>query len=265
MYPYFLEEVFGTSMQTYSVLTAIGIFAMLSVIAKGWEKKDGFTHQQTNRLLIFTVIGLGVALFSSYLFDAVFHYLNGEPFAFKSITFIGGLIGGVVSFVALLWFFGKKEWKDRRKIMNTVIPGVVIAHAFGRIGCFMAGCCYGIPTDSFLGISFPYGSSHGISVLPTQLYEAIFLFGLFFFLTKAKRVRGKEFSFYLLAYGTFRFLLEFLRGDNRGTIFSFIEGTYADFPSPSQYLSLVLVGLGVFLWIRNAKKQDAATPPVLEA
>lgn len=255
MYPYLLEELFGKTIPTYSVMISIGIFFLLSIASVNWEKKAGFSHQETNRLLIFLAIGLIAALFSSYLFDAVFHFLNGEAFAFESITFIGGLIGGVVTFICLIWFGWKSHRGDLLKIMNSLIPGVVLAHAFGRIGCFLAGCCYGIPTDSFLGIIFPFGESAGVRVLPTQLYEAFFLFALYFFLAKNPKIKGKEFSLYLIAYGAFRFVLEFFRGDNRGSLFSFISGTYADYPSPSQYLSILLLGVGVFLFMKNDKKQ----------
>jgi len=252
MYPYLLEDLFGKTIPSYSVMISVGIFFLLSVASVNWEKKDGFSHRDTNLLLLFLAIGLAAALFSSYLFDAVFHYLNGEEFAFESITFIGGLIGGAVTFIGLVWFGWISHRKDLQKIMNSLIPGVVLAHAFGRIGCFLAGCCYGIPTQSFLGMVFPFGESAGVKVLPTQLYESIFLFILFFFLSKTPKIKGKEFSVYLIAYGAFRFVLEFFRGDNRGSLFSFIPGTYADYPSPSQYLSILLLGIGIFLFLKKA-------------
>jgi len=259
MYPYLLEELFGRTIPTYSVMISIGIFLLLSIVTVKWEKKDGFSHQETNRLLLFLALGLIAALFSSYLFDAVFHYLNGEEFAFESITFIGGLIGGAITFICLIWFGWKSHRKDLLKIMNSLIPGVVLAHAFGRIGCFLAGCCYGIPTQSFLGIVFPFGESAGVRVLPTQLYESLFLFILFFFLSKNQKIKGKEFSVYLIAYGAFRVVLEFFRGDNRGSLFSFIPGTYADYPSPSQYLSILLLGIGVFLFMKKVSEPQNNT------
>jgi phosphatidylglycerol:prolipoprotein diacylglycerol transferase len=254
MYPYLLEDLFGKNIPSYSVMISVGIFFLLSIASVNWEKKNGFSHRDTNLLLLFLAIGLAAALFSSYLFDAVFHYLNGEEFAFESITFIGGLLGGAVTFIGLIWFGWKNHRSDLRKIMNSLIPGVVLAHAFGRIGCFLAGCCYGVPTQSFFGIVFPFGESAGVKVFPTQLFESIFLFILFFFLTKNQKIKGKEFPVYLISYGAFRFVLEFFRGDNRGSLYSFIHGTYADYPSPSQYLSILLLGIGVFLFMKKTSK-----------
>ena len=138
--------------------------------------------------------------------------------------------------------------------MNTIIVGVVLAHAFGRIGCYFAGCCYGIPTESFLGVVFPYGHAHtafpGIALFPTQLFEAAFLFALFIVLNVVKKVENKEVEVYLLGYGLWRILLEFIRGDDRGSFFPFISTQYNQFPTPSQYLSLLMILFGLYLYFK---------------
>ena len=92
-------------------------------------------------------------------------HLNG------GLTFIGGLIGGTLCFLTIYLFF-RKKYTTRLYRMTSILPCcILIAHAFGRIGCFFAGCCYGKETDSFLGVQFPQ-LSH--PVYPTQLYEAVF-------------------------------------------------------------------------------------------
>ena len=134
---------------------------------------------------------------------------------------------------------------------HDVYGTIVMAHGFGRIGCFFAGCCYGVPTDSFLGVTFP-GHSHAVH--PTMLYEAAFLFilfGVFTFLL-FKYDFKHNMSLYLVSYGIFRFLLEFIRGDHRGELLGFI--------SPSQTWSALMVVLGValyFLTDRFYKKKSA--------
>ena len=142
--------------------------------------------------------------------------------------------------------------------MNILITGVVLAHAFGRIGCFLAGCCYGIPTDSFLGVVFPHGHAHDAfpdtAIYPTQLFESLFLFGLFFVLHFVKKLRNNEVEIYLIAYGTWRFLVEFIRGDDRGSLFGFITTEYNIFPTPSQYLSLLMIIGGIYLLVRTKNK-----------
>ncbi len=266
MYPYLLPDVFGYNVPMYDVLIMIGIFAMLVYTARRFEKNDGYTRKQTNRILLLIVASLLFALLTSYLFDGLFHTIaEGEP-TFGSVTFIGGLIGGLVAFVILMKYFYKEENKDMRKILNTVITGVVLAHAFGRIGCFAAGCCFGIPTDSFLGVVFPQGHAAeafpGIAIFPTQLFESAFLFILFFLLNKVKSFKYIELEVYLVAYGTWRFLVEFIRGDDRGTLFGFITTQYNVFPTPSQYLSLLMIIFGVYLIIKR-KKADKKAEAIL--
>lgn len=255
MYPYLLPEWLGYNIPMYNLLIAVGLFFMMVFVANRFEKIDGFTRKETNKLLVFIAVSLGAALLISYLSDGLFHSLHEGELAFGTITFLGGLVGGLVCFILLVKFLDKEHLKRLPNILNTLIIGVVLAHAFGRIGCTMAGCCYGIPTDSFLGMSFPYGASGNIPVYPTQLFEAIFLFILFFLLNKVKAFRNIEFSVYLIGYGVWRFLIEFIRGDDRGEFLTFFQGQYSNYPTPSQYLSIVLIGLGIYLLVRSRRKK----------
>lgn len=259
MYPYLLPDIFGYTIPLYDVMIGIGVIAMLAYIATRFEKRDGFTREQTNRLLIMIAISLLVALGSSWVFDGVFHSLQQGELEFGSITFLGGLIGGIVSFIFLYKFFYKAEKKDLKTTMNTVITGVVLAHAFGRIGCFFAGCCFGVPTESALGVLFPYGQAHELypeeAVWPTQLFEAFFLFTFFFFLHNYKKASGKEVLLYMVGYGGWRFLLEFIRGDERGVLLPLWETQYNIFPTPSQLMSFLLVIVGAYLLLHSRNKQ----------
>jgi phosphatidylglycerol:prolipoprotein diacylglycerol transferase len=170
------------------------------------------------------------------------------------MTFLGGLIGGVVVFL-IVYAFMRKRYTTRLFEVLSIVPCVItIAHGFGRIGCFFAGCCYGKPTDSFLGVTFP---GHLHAVHPTQLYEAAFLFilfGIFMFLL-LKYDFKYNFNVYLIAYGTFRFLLEFVRGDHRGQLLGFIS------PSQTWSLCMVLIGIGlIFLmkkWYKDKELKES--------
>ena len=121
---------------------------------------------------------------------------------------------------------------------------ICIAHAFGRLGCFFGGCCYGRVTDAWYGIACaaPNGYTLAEKVVPTQLFEMIFLFVLaaamavLFF-----RFRFKyNFSVYAIAYGIWRFIIEFFRDDDRG-------GVAGAALTPSQILSIFMVLAGVGL------------------
>ena len=137
-----------------------------------------------------------------------------------------------------------------------VIPCMItIGHAFGRIGCFFAGCCYGKPTDSIFGVQFPGAYFERLGkVHPTQLYEAAFLFVLFGVLSwlLLKKKFQYTMTVYLAAYGVFRFLIEYLRYDDRGQLVSFM--------SPSQVWSMLFIALAVMVFFleRNYLKTKAA-------
>ncbi len=165
------------------------------------------------------------------------------------ITFMGGLIGGAAAYF-LLALITKEIKKDYfTKILAVTLASVTLAHALGRIGCFMAGCCYGVENDA-LGVEFASGASVGRKVLPTQLYEAGALAALLaaelFFLLK-KKAYALCVLVYLYGYGIARFIIEFFRGDYRGGLSFFL--------SPSQVLCVLLIGLAAFLTFRLRKKE----------
>lgn len=111
---------------------------------------------------------------------------------------------------------------------NAAAPCFALFHGFMRIGCTYSGCCYGIE------VGWPL--FHGR--FPTQLMEAVFCLALFFVLQFC--VRRRRMSVYLIAYGVFRFLVEFLRGDDRGQLIAFLPG------SPAQQIAvLTIVGCGL--------------------
>ena len=147
------------------------------------------------------------------------------------ITVMGGLIGGAGTFLLLYFLIGKYYFKGKEKgihvkqfnITFSVAPiCICIAHAFGRIGCLMSGCCHG----KYLGKSYVFGgiymkgTTNGWGYyVPTQLYEALFLFALFGVLTYLYLNRCNILMhIYLIAYGVWRIVIEIFRTDARGAI-----------------------------------------------
>ena len=133
-------------------------------------------------------------------------------------------------------------------------PAIPLFHAFGRIGCFLGGCCYGIPWEG--GITYTRALSpeaNGVARFPVQLLESALLFALFFLLAALFRrgaLRAKLLALYLAVYAVLRFLLEFLRGDA-------IRGVYFGL-STSQWISLaILLALGVAALARACARRRA--------
>ena len=243
-YPIFTFNIGSTpiSIHMYGVMIAIGILIALLPVLYGYSKKMGVDVKFTDFVYYNAIISIALGFGSAALFQAVYNYIEDPEAGFHigdGITFLGGLIGGVATFMLIYAIF-RKRFEGRLIDSISIIPcSILIGHAFGRVGCFFAGCCYGAPTDSFLGVVFP-GVSGGARH-PTQLYEAAFLFLLFaicsFLLLKFKFRHNM--SVYLIAYGTFRFLIEFVRDDDRGELVSGI--------SPSQFWSLGLIAAGIGL------------------
>ncbi len=237
MYP---DAIFGI-FHLYGLMIAVGILACFGLLFQ-YQKKKKIEARFIDFVFYNAVVAIFLGFIAAALFQAIYNYIEDPSAGFNldgGITFIGGLIGGAGSFLIGYAIFRKKYKTRLIDILSFTPCCILIAHAFGRVGCFFAGCCYGKETDSFLGIQFP---GHSVKVHPTQLYEAIFLFALCalcYFLVYKKDFKH-NLSLYLVAYGIFRFCLEFLRGDDRGQLLGII--------SPSQFWSICMVVLGVALY-----------------
>jgi len=158
--------------------------------------------------------------------------------------------GGFVFYGGFILAFGVGIWQARRKgldIWKTVdifAPAVAVAYAIGRIGCFLNGCCYGRPTDSWLGVSFPPDSpagSLGKPLIPIQLFSSLNLFIIFAILITLKPYKkfdGQLFWLYVLLYGVSRSVIEIFRGDPRGHIWIF---------STSQFIGIIFAILSLIM------------------
>lgn len=247
-------EVLGLSL--YELLILIGVivaFAFLRLFSEKLKISAKIFNFTILTAVLTVVVGYGFAV----LFQMLYNYLaTGDVSQGGGSTFYGGLIGGAVFFlgfyigVGLLIFKKKENIVNLPIVVNSAITCVVIAHAFGRIGCLMAGCCYGVHTDSWIGIEM---GTHG-KVVPTQLFEAIFLFIFFAYLTWMLLKKRNEYimSQYLIGYGVWRFIIEYWRGDEaRGA-------TFVDGVSPSQYTAIYMVLIGIVLifvykrWLKDA-------------
>jgi phosphatidylglycerol---prolipoprotein diacylglyceryl transferase len=132
-----------------------------------------------------------------------------------------------------------------------------IVHGFGRVGCFMAGCCYGLPTDGFLSVVFsnPVCQAEPLNtpLYPTQLFEATFIFSiliLLLILQKQKNFDGQLFLIYLMVYAVGRGILEMFRGDiERGFL---IENILSN----SQFISILVISLALYFYLRLSKKKN---------
>lgn len=228
----------------YGIMIAIGL-ALGFFVLSYYCKKKKIDEKFSDFVFMNGTLSVFIGFISATLFQSLYNFIENPKAGFDftnfgtGMTFLGGLIGGVVCFLIIYAIFYKKYTTRLYEILSIVPCVIVIAHGFGRVGCFFGGCCYGKPTDSFLGVKFP---GHTEAVHPTMLYEAAFLFILFavFTFLLFKYDFKHNMSIYLVAYGIFRFFIEFLRGDHRGELLGFM--------SPSQTWSLLMIVIGVGLY-----------------
>ena len=141
-------------------------------------------------------------------------------FGFSGLVFYGGLIGGLIFTLVLCKLFKM----NTLRFLDYMTPAIPLFHAFGRVGCFLTGCCYGIPSDfGFTTTDAILKSCNGVNRFPVQLLEGainVLLF-VFLFVLRKKPLkimrRGDIFFAYIFSYSVIRFCLEFLRGDDKGS------------------------------------------------
>ena len=171
-------------------------------------RKQKAANENTFYLVIAALIGgaIGAKLLVIILYwNQVIASFPDLSILLSGRSIVGGLIGG---FLAVLFIKHKLKIKGKRG--NIFAPAIAIGVAIGRIGCFLRGCCYGTETSLPWGVNF----GDGISRHPTEIYEAIFMFGMFFYLkwrNSKNPAPGSSFKILIVAYFTFRFLIEFIR------------------------------------------------------
>ena len=167
----------------------------------------------------------------------IFRIWNG------GLVFYGGLILGTWVGVWRIRQLNLPLWR----VADCIAPGVALGHVFGRLGCFMNGCCYGRQSDLPWALRFPYDRvPHGKPVHPTQLYEALLNLALSIALAtwfRRRKFDGQVFAFYLVGYALIRSFTEYFRGDYKETS-SPLSGVF----TPGQSMSWLVLAAGILLY-----------------
>jgi len=245
-------------LKTYGACMATGFLLCWWLIEKLSGRKD------LSNLLLSLMIGGVAGSRIAYVIEHWQREFAANPLLVVRVDqgglmFYGGFILSLVVF--FVWCFVKKE---RPLALADLLAAVVpLGHAFGRIGCFFYGCCYGRDSDAWCAVTFPMGSpswyEHGrqmVSVFPTQLFEAAALLCLFGALMGVWfKLRGSEdrrrlgdggiFGLYLAGYAVIRFGMEYLRGDPRAAVGPF---------SISQTISLGMLIIGISFLIHARRR-----------
>ena len=204
------------------------------------------------------VMDLGIWIIVSALVGAKllllvvdFRQFTAGPEAFLGLIRSGGVFyGGLIAGVGVALWYMRRYRMPLWTTTDVFAPGIALGHVIGRMGCLMAGCCFGRPTSVPWAITFRdpaanAGTPLGVPLHPTQLYEAgaeAVILGVLLVLERRGRpFAGRTFWTYMLLYGVSRFVIEFYRGDNRGRVF--------DALSTSQFVSLIVVPLAIVMLV----------------
>lgn len=258
MYPY--EIIFG--MDLYSILIAVGVIVCMVFIRLQADWR-GLKAKLQNLVLFNTIAAVVLGYGAAVLLQAFYNYMAKGKFEIVNSTgstFYGGLIGGTAMFIIIYFVAGRFLYPDGyharhfRTVSDLAPAAITVAHGFGRLGCLMAGCCYGAKCDAWYCVEMV---NLGYKVVPVQLFEALFLFGLSaVLLILFKKGKKYEMPIYMMTYAVWRFVAELMRNDYRGA-------TVVDFLTPSQFISVLLLAgglilLGIELYVDGKKRGAAA-------
>lgn len=250
-------RVFGVDIAMYGLMVLAGIAAGIIVAVLRAQitaqKKDDLFFASLYGA-IGTVIGAKILYLITILpdiirnFDYLIHHLDEASILLTGgFVFYGGLIGGVSAILIYC-----KQYKLRFfPLVEALTPSIPLIHAFGRMGCFFAGCCYGIEFPQPIGMYFSKSpvAPHNVPLFPVQLLEAILnlvIFAILLYVARRRRRPGVIIGSYLIMYPISRFTLEYFRYDEyRG----FFLGL-----STSQWISIALFIAGLYLVIHTVQK-----------
>jgi phosphatidylglycerol:prolipoprotein diacylglycerol transferase len=262
-----LVKLGPVAIHTYGFMMALGVAMglwFLYVQARKQELPAPRLLDAAFYILIISIIGAKLILLVGN-----FSYYTASPRELFSLARSGGVFQGGLAFgvVFALWYFHKHRlptWK----VADIVGASLALGHGFGRIGCFMAGCCYGSACKLPWGVVFtsPYaneltGIPLGQERHPVQLYESALNFLNFlvlFLILRKKRFDGQVFAFYIMNYSVIRFFTEYFRGDHPAKAY-LIQGStrLASLSLPQAFCILGLVG-GFLLYLILKKRESHA-------
>ena len=246
---YILFEIGPITIYSYGFMIAVGILA--AFLTAGYRaKKSGLLEDH--------IYGLGLAgLAGGFLGAKVLYFITEfkeileDPSILLNLSqgFVvyGGILGGILG----AYIYCKVKKLDVLKYFDITIPSLALAQGFGRIGCLLAGCCYGRETSCPIGIVFhdsPF-APNGVPLLPTQIISSAANFLHFFvllYIAKKTKTKGMVTAAYVIFYSIGRFLIEMLRNDPRGSV---------SFLSTSQFISVFMLAAGIIMAVILKKKE----------
>lgn len=232
----------------YGLMIAIGIIVACH-IGEVRAKRMKMEYERIISITLWCAIGgmLGAKIF--YYIVSIKAIIE-NPKILLDVTDGFVVYGGIIFGIFAGYLYSKKYKLNFFQYFDVVMPSITIAQGFGRIGCILSGCCYGLETDSWFNFTFKdsHYAPNNIALIPTQAISSALNFVHFFILityAKRKKAEGQVAGLYLILYSAGRFVIEFFRGDiERGNIGRL---------TTSQFISVFLFVIGLILFIIQGK------------
>lgn len=243
-----LLTIGGLTVHGYGLMIGIGFIAaylMTEFRARKYQMNTDIVFTLFISSVVFGLLGAKVLYYLTIL-DRVIKDPGVILDEMEGFVVYGGIIGGVLAGYVVCRIKKEKFWQ----YFDLIAPAIALAQGFGRIGCLLAGCCYGKETDSPLSITFHTSdfAPNDVALIPTQIYSSILDFLNCIVLCLIARYAKKERTVsgcYLIFYSTGRFILEFFRGDlERGSV-----GVL----STSQFISIFIFVIGAAILFTGKK------------
>ncbi len=200
--------MFNTDFNFYGTILIFS-FIINAIVTAILSNRNKLKFEEIIHLLLYEFIGIILGGKYYTLFTQYSLYKNTN-FLYISMSSLGAFIGAFV----MVFIFSKQFKISCKKVFNIISPCIPLMYSLGKIGCFLAGCCIGFKYSGFGAVTYNYSQfvTNEFSYFPVQIIESIVFFGIFIFMMKlSKESKGQIFSKCLIASGSCKFLLEFLR------------------------------------------------------
>lgn len=260
MHPY-LIEIFGFRVPTYGALVALGFVVALWVTGR-LAKQAGMDEEKVMNLGMYCVIAGIVGAKLAMILQDIGEYSRNPAslFSLSTLQAAGIFYGGLILALIVSWWYMRREKLPLLATADLFGPGLAIGHAIGRLGCFAAGCCWGNQCDLPWAVTFTNPDAHdlvgvplNVRIHPTQLYESLAEFLIFFYLYRRiqrPHPKGLIIGLYLVLYSIVRFVVDFARRQEMGNPFG---GPF----TTAQLISLGLIFVAAVVAWRNRRPSAA--------
>ena len=232
----------NTKIPLYGILVVSGILSGLYIMYKN-VKTLNYKKEENYGLILYILLG---TLFGAKYFTLLTNFNKfKDNIDFKKIGLSS--YGAIIGILILLIIFAKQYKKNFKDLINNILPASPLMYGISKIGCFLAGCCYGIKYNGPLSITYKYSLSapKNISLLPIQIIETITFILIYLYISKKKKENKNIIGITLLLCGLSKFLLDYLRMNHINKILTV-----------NQIVSIPFIIIGLILYFKEKSEHN---------